>query len=133
MNPRRVATGGIAAGAILATGGAGLGRFLAESGWADPTPRAVVILRAMILGIGCVLLYALIIPRLGAGMKTAATAGLLVFLVGVLFPPFGISMNGAFEARLLLYSVIWNAVLIPVAAMAGGALYRELEESQARI
>jgi hypothetical protein len=85
----------------------------------------VFILRGVTLGIFCLLLYAAVRPRLGAGVKTAITVGILVFLVGTLFPPFGLTMQAFAPARLLLETIIWNAIQLPLATAAGAWLYRE--------
>lgn len=124
MNSKRIVLGGLAAGSVIAAGGTAF-LFASGSASADNTPWPVFVIRALALGMGCVLLYAAILPRLGAGIKTAATAGLMAFLIGVLFPPFGLSTGWTPDARLLLYFIIWNAVQIPVATIAGSALYRD--------
>ena len=71
------------------------------------------------------LLYAAVRPRLGAGTKTALTVGILVFLVGTLFPPLGLTMQTFTPARLLLETIIWNAIQLPPPTVAGAWLYRE--------
>jgi hypothetical protein len=88
-------------------------------------PIGVFILRGASLGIFCLLLYAAVRPRLGAGVKTAITVGVLVFLVGTLFPPFGLTMQAFAPAGLLLETIIWNAIQLPLATVAGAWLYRE--------
>jgi ACR3 family arsenite efflux pump ArsB len=88
-------------------------------------PLGVFILRGVSLGVFCVLLYAAVRPRLGAGVKSAITTGLLAFLVGTLFPPFGLTMQAFAPARVLLETIIWNAIQLPLATVAGAWLYRE--------
>jgi hypothetical protein len=88
-------------------------------------PLGVFILRGLTLGILCVLLYAAVRPRLGAGVKTAVTVGILIFLVGTLFPPFGLTMQAFASAQVLLGTIVWNAIQLPAATVAGAWLYRE--------
>ena len=127
MNIKRILTGGALAGSVIVIGemvrNATLGSTTSASG--GSMPLGVFILRAVSLGIFCVLLYAAVRPRLGAGLRTAITAGILVFLVGTLFPPFGMTMQAFAPARLLLETIIWNAVQLPLATAAGAWLYRE--------
>ncbi len=126
MNSRRIVLGGLAAGAAISIGGMIFTSVIASNGLVDPTPPGVILVRAIGLGLGCVLMYALMIPRLGPGTRTAATAGLIAFLIGSVFPPFALALNGALDAKLLLYSIIWNAVQIPLATVLGSTLYREV-------
>jgi hypothetical protein len=58
-------------------------------------------------------------------VKTALNVGILVFLVGTLFPPFGLTMQAFAPARLLLEAIIWNAIQVPLATVAGAWVYRE--------
>src|SRR5687768_1321162 len=88
-------------------------------------PMGVFLLRGASLGIFCLLLYAAVRPRLGPGVKTALTVGILVFLMGTLFPPFALAMKGFAPSRLLLETIIWNAIQLPLATVAGAWLYRE--------
>ena len=139
MDAKRVVAGGMAAGVVIGAATVMMNRIMTSR---DPTgvddsadratPVGVFVMRSIALGIMCVLLYALIQPKLGEGVKTAVTAGLLVFLVGVLFPSFGYTMNGSFPSRYLLGSIVWSAVVIPCATIVGALLYREKERSEAR-
>ncbi len=128
MNTRRIILGGLLAGVVISIGMGildvtviGTSRPISASA----TPLGVVLLRSALLGIFCVLLYALMRPRLGAGARTAIGAGIFAFLFGVLFPPFGLTMSGALAPRTLLAAIVWGAVLLPLAAMAGASVYRE--------
>ena len=127
MNPKRIIIGGLLAGAVIILGEIVRQAVMTPAG---PTsgasmPTGVFILRGASLGMFCLLLYAAVRPRLGAGVKTAVTVGILVFLVGTLFPPFGLTMQAFAPARLLLESIIWNAIQLPLATVAGAWLYRE--------
>ena len=132
MNAKRILIGGTFAGVLIAGGETLLSMWLvardATGSFAEidnATPFGIFLLRCFSLGLCCVLMYALIRPRIGAGAKTAITSGLLAFLLGVLFPTFGDAMNGGFPPALMLVSIIWAAVELPVAALAGAYIYRE--------
>ena len=127
MNAKRIIPGGLLAGSVII-----IGEIVRPAIFADATPASggsmpigVFILRGASLGIFCLLLYAAVRPRLGAGVKTALTVGILVFLVGTLFPPFGLTMQAFAPPRLLLETIIWNAIQLPLATVAGAWLYRE--------
>ena len=127
MNAKRIIPCGLLAGAVIVIGELVRQAILTN---ANPTagtsmPFGVFILRGVSLGIFCLVLYAAVRPRLGAGVKTAVTVGVLVFLVGVLFPPFGLTMQAFAPSQLLLETIIWNAIQIPLATVAGAWLYRE--------
>ena len=127
MNTKRILAGGLLAGSIIV-----IGETMRNAVFADATPASggsmplgVFILRGASLGLLCLLIYAAARPRLGAGVKAALTVGMLVFLVGTVFPPFGLTMQAFAPARLLLETIIWNAIQLPLATVAGAWLYRE--------
>ena len=127
MNITRILLGGLLAGSVVTIGEVVRQVVMTPSAPASggSMPVGVFILRSVSLGIFCLLLYAAVRPRLGAGPKTAITVGILVFLVGTLFPPFGLTMQAFAPARLLLETIIWNAIQLPLATVAGAWLYRE--------
>lgn len=127
MNTKRILLGGLLAGSVIVIGEIVRQAIIAPAASASGAsmPMGVFILRGVSLGIFCLLLYAAVRPRLGAGVKTAITVGILVFLVGTLFPPFGLTMQAFAPARLLLETIIWNAIQLPLATAAGAWLYRE--------
>ena len=127
MNTKRIMLGGLLAGSVIV-----IGEVVRQAIFTEGTPASggsmpvgVFILRGASLGIICVLLYAAVRPRLGAQVKTALTVGILVFLLGTLYPPFGLTMQTFAPGRLLLGTIIWNAIQLPLAAVAGAWLYRE--------
>jgi hypothetical protein len=80
-------------------------------------------------GIGVVWLYAAIRPRHGAGPKTAVTAGLALWISGVLLPNVGfMSVNGLFPANLTIMATLGGIVECVAAALAGAAVYKESAE-----
>lgn len=128
VNIQRILTGGVLAGSVIVIGETARNAVFTDATPASggSMPLAVFILRGVSLGLLCLLLYAAVRPRLGAGPKTAVTAGILVFLVGTLFPPFGLTMQAFAPAQLLLETIIWNAIQLPLATVAGAWLYREV-------
>lgn len=132
MNTKRIILGGLAAGLIITVGEAILNVLVLGIAQADThrspaggMPIGVFALQCVMLGIGCVLLYAAMRPRLGAGPKSAVTAGLLVFLIGATFPPLALVMPAFSPSRAALVAMIWNAVEIPLATLVGAWIYRE--------
>jgi hypothetical protein len=127
VNTRRILLGGLLAGSVIVIGEAVRQAIVTSAAPSSggAMPLGVFVLRSVSLGIFCLLLYAAVRPRLGAGVKTALTVGVLVFLVGTLFPPFGLTMQAFAPARLLLETIIWNAIQLPLATVAGAWLYRE--------
>lgn len=127
MNTKRILLGGLLAGSVIVIGETVRQAIVTPAAPASGVsmPVGVFVLRGVSLGIICVLLYAAARPGLGAGVKTAITLGLLVFLVGTLFPPLGLTMQTFAPAQRLLGTIIWNAVQLPLATVAGAWLYRE--------
>jgi hypothetical protein len=127
VNTKRILLGGLLAGLVIVIGETVRQVIITPAAPAigASMPMGVFLLRGMSLGIFCLLLYAAVRPRLGPGVKTALTVGVLVFLVGTLFPPFGLTMQAFAPARLLLETIVWNAIQLPVATVAGAWLYRE--------
>lgn len=78
-----------------------------------------------LLGISAVWLYAAIRPRFGAGPKTAAYAGLFVWvLVGLLQAVWQVPM-GLFPTNLTLTGTAAALVFCPVAVVVGAWAYKE--------
>jgi len=81
-------------------------------------------------GVFAVWLYAAIRPRYGAGPRTAISAGLAVWVAGVLLPNAGLmGITGLFPSDLTTMSTLAGAVEWTAAVLAGAALYKEGAES----
>ncbi|MEO8052861.1 MAG: hypothetical protein ABI833_20820 [Acidobacteriota bacterium] len=81
-------------------------------------------------GIAVVWLYAAIRPRYGAGPKTAITAGLALWVAGVLLPNVGfMSVEGLFPTNLTIMTTLGGIVGCVAAASAGAAVYKESAQS----
>ncbi len=136
INTGRVILGGLVAGLVINIGESILNIPIlgAESDAAmqalgvDPvggSDVAVFIVMGFLLGLLAVWLYAAMRPRFGPGPKTAVIAGLVVFVLGVVFPSIGYGMLGLFPARLLVIANVWDLFEIPIASVAGAWLYKE--------
>lgn len=78
-----------------------------------------------VLGILAVWVYAAIRPRFGAGPKTAAIAGVVVWALAYLLPTVGYWNIDLFPAKLLAIGCVWGLVELVVATVAGGWAYKE--------
>ena len=80
----------------------------------------------LVSGIVLIWIYAAIRPRFGAGVKTAALAGVAVWVVGSLLPNLSFMwFGGLFSHRLTVMTTVGGVVEIVVGAIAGAALYKE--------
>jgi hypothetical protein len=128
MNKYRIIAGGLVTGAIIRLGGV-IASMYVENTVAgipvDTTPEGVHVVRALSFGLLSVLLYALIIPRQGKGRSTALTAGLLVVIIGAVFPPLDVLLGGTYPSQAVLIHMVWNVVMIPLAVLIGCEFYTE--------
>jgi hypothetical protein len=86
---------------------------------------AIFVALGFLLGIGTLFLYALIRPRLGAGPKTAVTAGLIVWFFAVFYANFVLIGLSVFPARLPLFEIVWRLFELPIATVFGAWMYGE--------
>lgn len=80
---------------------------------------------AFVMGVLLVWLYAAIRPRFGAGPKTAIIAGLVFWLLAYVWPSLGTGLMGFMPMKLLAVSTLWGLGEVILAALAGGAVYKE--------
>jgi hypothetical protein len=137
INLGRVILGGIVAGIVLDILDFVVDGWLLAPTWADQMKKlghcsfssAQILwfnLLGLVTGIALIWIYAAIRPRFGAGPKTAACAGLAVWVVGVVIPNLSFMwVLGLFGRRLTVYSTLGGLVEIIVGAIAGAALYKE--------
>src|SRR5438132_1232244 len=85
----------------------------------------VFVIGAFVIGVLLVWLYAAIRPRFGAGPKTAILAGIILWLLAYVWPSLGSGMMGFIPMKLLLISTLWGLGEVILAALAGGAVYKE--------
>jgi hypothetical protein len=141
INYGRVLIGGLLAGVIVLVGETILNLGVLDQdwqAWSDahnlPAPNNLTgilfILMDFLVGITIVLIYALIRPRCGAGVKTALFSGFLVwFLLWLLgWGIMGIAF--AMPGWIVLAGLLWGLVEVLLASLAGGWLYREGAEPE---
>lgn len=80
---------------------------------------------AFVLGLFVAYMYALVRPRWGAGPKTGACAGIMVWLLHTLLPMSGAANMGMFEFSIV--GVVWTLVEMSAAGYLAGMLYTESE------
>ncbi len=138
INLGRVVLGGLLAGLIINIGETLLNVYVLGQLWEytlkslnrpsmDSTAPAMVfyVILGFAVGIFSVWLYAAIRPRFGAGPATAVCAGLIVWFLASLYTSAGMLPMHLFPRRLLLYSVIWEFVQMPLATAVGAWVYKE--------
>jgi hypothetical protein len=86
---------------------------------------AVFVILGFVLGLVLVWLYAAIRPRFGAGPKTAAIAGELVWFLDYFCGSVVLGALGLFPTQLTFIALVWGLVELIVAALVGGRLYSE--------
>lgn len=136
INLVRVLLGGLLAGLVLNIGEFLLNEPILGEQWAEamiamnkpPMTGDVIgifVVMSFILGIAMVWLYAAVRPRFGAGPKTAVVTGLTVWFLVWLWG-FGstIAMD-LYPRNLVLITIAWGLIEVPLAAVAGAWLYKE--------
>jgi hypothetical protein len=137
INWGRVILGGLLAGVILNVWDFVVNGVLLKSDWnqamqalgkAEMGTSTMIwfVLYDFLVGIFLVWLYAAIRPRYGAGAKTAACAGLALWLLVGVFRFIGEGPVGLFPMRLYLMATLAALPGILVAALAGGRTYQEM-------
>ena len=139
INTSRVLLGGLLAGAVINIIEFLLNGVVLAGQWSAAMVRlglsgettAIQItgfnIAGFAIGILAVWLYAAIRPRYGVGARTAAFAGLAVWLLGYVLPMAGPGLLGFLPGRMI---TIFLAVGLPeviLATVAGAWLYREAE------
>jgi hypothetical protein len=136
INVGRVLLGGLVAGIVISAG-----NFIVNRVWLRdamsvefarlrvPEPGtnfiAAAVVLTLIVGIAIVYLYASIRPRFGAGPKTAICAGLMAWVLAVLYP--GVIIGLAFEmpVSLVVKRIVAGLVAYAIGAVLGAWLYKE--------
>ena len=137
INIGRVVLGGLLAGLVMNIGEYILNVPILGAQWAaamearnvqEPASAVVgYVLMTFILGIGMVYLYAAIRPRYGPGVRTAICSGLFVWFFAWLCSFGSTIFSGILPANLVVISLIWGVVEVPLAAVAGAWVYKEEE------
>ncbi len=136
INYGRVLMGGLLAGVVITIGEAILNMVVVADQWQtfvaehnlppeNTATNVMWLVWNFVFGVVLVLCYALIRPRCGAGPKTAAWTGLLLWFL-VYFMCFGaIGVSFGMASGMILISLVWGLVEVVLAALAGGWAYRE--------
>ena len=136
VNLGRVLLGGLLAGLVLNFGefllndlflAKELQAFFARVGITPPGTSFLVtaVTLTFVMGIVLVLLYALIRSRLGPGIKTAITAGLLMWFSVYVYTGIVNGMALSVPLNFILIAMAWGLVEYLLAAIVGGWVYRE--------
>lgn len=80
---------------------------------------------SFVVGLGGVWLYAAIRPRFGAGSKTAAIAGLALWVIAYLTFSIGMKAMGLMSDRITCISLPWGLVECQIALQLGAWSYKE--------
>ena len=138
INVGRVLLGGLVAGLVLNVGEFLLnGVVLAKQMEEDfrrlnvPLPggsfMVTAVVMTFILGIVIVLMYAMIRPRFGAGVKTAIIAGLTAWFFACVYTGVIYGVLGFTSFNLVLIGIVWGLFEYAIGAVAGAWLYKEAE------
>ena len=137
INWNRVLLGGLLAGLIINLSEFVLNGVILQKDWADAMKalnRSGDMTGAQIAGfniwgfgagIVAVWLYAAIRPRYGAGPRTAAIAGLGVWITAYVLANAGAIILDLFPARMIYLGLAVGLVEVVVGATAGAWVYRE--------
>ena len=138
INPLRVLVGGLVAGLVILAGEYILNAIILGTEFADWRERCglgaltagqlvVGTIITIVYGIILIWIYAAIRPRFGPGPKTAVIAGLTFWSVAYLLFLASLWASGFVTAHFATVSIVWGLFEAPIAAVAGGWLYREVE------
>jgi len=138
INFGRVVLGGLLAGLIINIGEILLNNYILGNLWedtlkalnrpsmaSDAAAMVYFIILGFAVGIFSVWIYAAIRPRFGIGPLTAVCAGLIVWFLASMYTSAAMLPMHLFPRRLLLISVVWEFVQMPIAAIAGAWVYKE--------
>jgi hypothetical protein len=142
MNTKRILLGGLLAGLVINIGetilnipliGKEFDAATQQLGLAPMTGGTIGVFVVMCFGLGILAtwLYAAIRPRFGAGPRTALVAGVFVWLLVSAWANLTSLAMGLFPTRLLVITMAWQALEIPLATLAGAWVYREPAETRA--
>ncbi len=138
INIGRVVLGGLLAGLIFNLGEFLLNNYFLRELWewtlkslnkapmgSEVFAMVFYVILGFALGIFSVWVYAAIRPRFAPGPATAICAGLIVWFLTSMYSSAVMLPMHLFPRRLLLYSVVWEFVLIPLATVVGAWAYKE--------
>jgi hypothetical protein len=135
INLSRVILGGLVAGLVLNIGEFILNTYvigeqsaaaMARLGLPAIGPQQIVwfVVFGFLYGIWLVWVYAAIRPRFGAGVRTAIIAGIALWVGGAI-SAISTVIAGIQPTSLAVTAIVWGLFELPIAAIAGGWLYKE--------
>lgn len=143
LNTRRIVAGGFLAGLVMVVlhglaevfMKAETERLFARLSLAQPgeSVMLVVVALAIIVGIIGVCLYAALLPRFGTGLGTALRAGVTVWGLNCLLPNLALLAYGVLDVRFFFLATLVDLLIVPLAIVAGAAVYREQGTAEARL
>jgi hypothetical protein len=116
---------GVINGAVLKTDWAAAMQALGKSGEVTGSAIAIYNIVGVLEGIIGVWLYAALISRYGAGSKTAAKAGLVIWALVSVLPSMLWMPSGIVPGTLMGYAVFADFLAIMLGVTMGALLYRE--------
>lgn len=139
MNRMRVYLGGVVAGVFIFCANYVLHGLMLKADWdaamtalgKSPTPEnmassmGLFALQALVVGVAAAWVYAAIRPRFGAGAGTAVRGGLWVWVMASLSPTIINQAMGLFPSKLIVTPLIGDLIIIVLASMIAGAIYKE--------
>lgn len=136
VNYGKVATGGVVAGVVMTASEFVLNEFViaeemaaafASMNVAEPTGSVIAVFIAVVFVIAFMTmwLYAIMRPVCGAGPKTAAYAGLFMWFPYYAAPAIAFCAMGMVPTSTTVVSVVWGAVGMALAGVAGAWLYSD--------
>jgi len=142
INYSRVVLGGIIGGLVafcidFLVNGVWLGQQWIDAVGIRPNRLSTVafivfmILVWSVAGVLIVWVYAAILPRFGASVRTALYAGVVPWVFGILLPGAVNVATGLISLRLESKAILATLVTVVAAALIGRALYKEAESTLA--
>jgi hypothetical protein len=133
MDQKRIVLGGLGAALVMMVGEFAIEpamssttqRFFSRLGLPVPGESAMVglALTLLVLGYITVCLYAEFSIRSGAGVKTAALTGVLVWVLSCMLPNITLYTFGVVDTEFFLFASAWPLVETVAAAVAGAAIH----------
>ncbi len=133
MDQKRIVLGGLGATLVMLVGEFGIEplmssttqRFFTRLGLPMPGESAMIWLAVtlLVLGYVTVCMYAEFSIRSGAGIKTAAATGALVWLLSCFLPNITLYTFGVVDTQFFVFTSTWPLVEIVVATIVGAAIH----------
>lgn len=123
MNYAGIIKGGLVAGLLINVSEYVLNMIVVPVPEGEGGSIGFWVVYAFLLGLFVAYMYTLVRPRWGAGAKTGACAGIMVWLLHTLLPTAGAVNMGMVE--LPGVALVWSLAEMAVAGVIAGSLYSE--------